>query len=385
MATRPVPRGVEIDDDACNALDGIIAKATQVTPAHRYVSVQALVDQVPDLWISVRPRPKAGPVLPETTAATVLPAALELARTNDLLGWRQLQNQLRRDFVERILPWRKERESKWPGDRNKEGGVAYTDSLLEFSMGRLIFGLAGVYSNNAALADQRQVVEDLLSVPDWNRGGTTAIIEAPRTLVFLFQYLHGALCMAYKQPDLALQLARMAVPDPDRADTWPLWRDHGLVGWPKLLGGTCDWAWEYLCSVRDRQPILAEFFPLKSDYEGALAAYSMLIVMHEVADDASSATPEALGNPDNFRLDFPPLFVGMSREVLTVAARQTLRNKQVVDRVAAQALTRADVMQKLWPARRKAIFRWGSEVFHRHYYDADRDNPIPKELGLASS
>lgn len=34
MATRAVPRGGELDDDACNALDGVIAKATQVTAAH---------------------------------------------------------------------------------------------------------------------------------------------------------------------------------------------------------------------------------------------------------------------------------------------------------------------------------------------------------------
>jgi hypothetical protein len=385
MATRPVPRGLELDDDACNVLDGIIAKATQVTPAHRYNSVQALADQVPELWISVRPRPKPGPVLPDTTPATVLPAALHLAQTNDLLGWRQLQNQLRRDFVDRIVSWRKEWEWKWPGDRNKEGGIAYTDSLLALSMGRLVFGLAGVYSNNVALADQRQVVEDLLSVPDWSRAGTTAIFEAPRTLVYVFQYLHGALCMSYGQPDLALQLARMSVPDRDRADTWALWRDHGLVGWPELLGGSCDWAWEYVVKLRDRHPVLEQFFALKSDYEGALATYSMLMVLYNVADDASSATPEALANPDNLGLDFPPLFVGQSSEVITGAARRTLRNKQLVERVAALAGTNVDAMQKLWPARRKAIFRWGREVFHRHYFDTDRDNPIPRDIGLTSS
>ena len=201
----------------------------------------------------------------------------------------------------------------------------------------------------------------------------------------MFQYLHGALCMAYGQPELALQLARMLVPDPDRSDTGPLWKEHGLVGWPKLLGGSCDWAWEYVVNLRDRYPVLEQFFPLKSDYEVALAAYSMLIVLYEVADDASTATPEALANPENFGIDFPPLFLQMSSETIAVAARRTLRNKQLVERVAIQALAKVDTIRKLWPSRRKAIFRWGQDVFRRHYFDADRDNPIPKDIGLHGS
>jgi serine/threonine protein kinase len=116
MATRPVARGQELDDDTCNLLDGVIAKATQVTPAHRFTSVQALSDQLPELWISAKPRPKPGPVLPDTSATTVLTAALELARTSDQLGWRQLQNQLRRDLAERLIAWRTQRERAWPGD-----------------------------------------------------------------------------------------------------------------------------------------------------------------------------------------------------------------------------------------------------------------------------
>ncbi|HEX7702864.1 MAG TPA: hypothetical protein VF403_19130, partial [Kofleriaceae bacterium] len=107
--------------------------------------------------------------------------------------------------------------------------------------------------------------------------------------------------------------------------------------------------------------------------------------LYEVADDASTATPEALATPDNFGLDFPPLFLGMSSEAIAVAARHTLRNKQLVERVAAQALTNVDTMRKLWPARRTAVFRWGREVFHRHYFDGDRDNPVPKDIGLIGS
>ncbi len=370
MGTRPVPRGLELDDDACNALDGIIAKATQVTPTHRYRSVQALADQLPDLWISMRPRAKPGPVLPDTTAATVFPAALELARANDQLGWRQLENQLRRDFVNRIAPWRKEFEPKWRVDKDKDAGSATTDTLLDVAMGRIVFALGGVFSSNPSFADQRRLIDDLLSIPDWSLGGTTAIAHAPRALVYVVHYLHGALCMTYGQAELALQLAQHLVADTQRAETRPLWMEHEFNGWPKLLGGTCTWAWEYMCSMRQRQPILQQLFALQSDFNVGLAAYSMLLSLHELAVDAAVATPEQLADP-KYVIDFPALFIGMPRETITVASRQTFGNRPLVARVAERAGAKVEVMRKLWPNRKQLFLKFYSDVFDRWGY---RDN-----------
>jgi hypothetical protein len=378
MATRALPRGLEIDDDACNALDRIIAKATQVTPAHRYSSVQALADQLPDLWLSMKPRPKTGPVLPDTNVAVVLPAALELARTSDQLGWRQLQNQLRRDLVDGLTAWRNENERNWPGDRNKEGGAQFTDAVLDLAIGRIVFGLAGVYSNNPAFTDQRLVAEDLLTVPNWSPGGTAAISDAPRTLVYVYQYLHGALCMSYGQPDLALQLAGLTISEPYKSETHPLWRDRGLVGWPQLLGGTCTWAWEYVRSLRERRPALEQFFALQSDFDVGLAAYSMLLVLHELADDAARATPEAIAKAD-FLLDVPPLFTAMSPETVGAAARRTFGSPPLVARVAERAGGNVDTMRRLWPSRKKLILKFNREVFNQWGY-IDRA-PMPEHLG----
>jgi hypothetical protein len=78
-------------------------------------------------------------VLPDTSAATVLPAALELARTNDQLGWRQLQNQLRGDLVERLPTWRTEHERHWRSDKNKEMGAQFTDAVLDLAIGRIVY------------------------------------------------------------------------------------------------------------------------------------------------------------------------------------------------------------------------------------------------------
>jgi len=379
MATRPVPRGNELEDEACNVLDGIIAKATQVTPSHRFASVRSLLGQLPELWLAVRPRSKLAMILPGASAQAVLPVALELARTSDQLGWRRLQNQLRRDFVGAVQSWRKEREPKWRSDKDQGVGAEFTDSLLDLAMGRMALGLTGVYSGHSAFSDQRQIVDDLLSVPGWSRGGKDAIFEAPRTLVFVFQYLHGALCMDAKQHELALRLARMDVAKVDRAETLPLWRDSGLVGWPRLLGGNCRWAWEYLCGLRERRPLLEEFFALSSDYDAGLAAYSMLMVLVDLAEDAARAAPEALAKPDAFMLAVPPAFIGMSREVVASAARRTLCSKEVLESVASGANAKISTMQQLWSARRAQIYQFSREVFDRWLHPGDK--PLPDLLG----
>lgn len=59
MATRPVPRGPDLDDEACSLLDRVVAKATQAVPANRFASIKEMADQLPELWLSARPRPLA--------------------------------------------------------------------------------------------------------------------------------------------------------------------------------------------------------------------------------------------------------------------------------------------------------------------------------------
>lgn len=365
MATRPVPRGRDLDDDACDILDRIIVKATQVAPGNRFGSVQEIADQLPELWLSVRPRPKASLTVASTDPATVLPVALELARKNDQLGWRQLEDHLRRGLMDGLVKWRADNENEWR-DRNKEIAFSVTDKIFDAACGRLIFALVGVYSNNPALADQRHVVDDFLTIPSWDLGGRTAIVEGPRALLYMLHYLHGALCLRYGQLDLAIQLAAVPVPYERGDGASPLWQ-HLDITWPKLLGENCLWAWEYLCGLREQRMVLQELFALQTDFDVGLASYSMVLSLLEFAADAASASPRDLTQEKVF-LDVPPLFLGMERNTIVAAARRTVWNRAVVERIADRTGSSLSTMRQRWPDWKKHLLKFHRAAFHAWGY-----------------
>jgi hypothetical protein len=368
MGTRPVPRGRDLDDEACDILDRIITKATLVIPENRFTSVQEMADQLPELWYSVRPRPKTSLAVASTDPATVLTVALELARKNDQLGWRQQEAYLRRGLMDGLVKWRADNEREWR-DGHKEIAFLVTDKIFDVACGRLIFALAGVYSNNPVLADQRRVVDDFLTIPSWNPGGTTAIVEGPRALLYLFHYLHGALCLSYGQIDLAIQLAAVPVPSERGDDTSPLWRHTDLTGWPKLLGGDYDyvWAWEYLCGLRERRTVLQQLFALQTDFDVGLASYAMVLSLLEFAADAARASPLDLTQEHIF-LDVPPLFLGMASNTIVTAARCTVGNRALVERIVDLTGSSHSTMKQRWPDWKKCLLKFHRAAFKSWRY-----------------
>lgn len=359
MGTRPVPRGVDLDDEACDALDRVIVKATQAVATHRFSSVAQMVEQLPDLWWSVRPRPKT--ISLSVAGEPVLPAAFEAVRRNDQLGWRQLENQVRRDMVPALLQWSTESEATLRVVRDEGGWKDIVDSLFIAARPRLSMALAGVYAGHPAMLDQRHVVDEFLRVPDWPTSGATPLVQAPRALVYLFHYLHGAVCLTQGQIELALQMSEAQVPALRHGEARELWLERDLSGWPKLLAGNAQFAWKYLRGLYENEMFLRELFALRNDYEVGLAAYSMLLSLREMASYA--AIPSAFAQPADLRLSFPPMFAMMSTETIGDAARRTIGSSSVVQAVALRAGAPASAMAQLWPTWKKLIAKYQQEVF----------------------
>lgn len=158
LSTRPVPRGIDLDDQACEALDRVISKATQAIAANRYASVNEMVAHLPDLWITVRPRPAAEPPLPSLDAAVVLPTALDLAQRDDRIGWWRVEQQLRRAMTDRIKSW--QRDVQRAPVKDAADLPPLVDRLLDAVSGRFAFGLAGVVSHQPGFVDQTRLIED---------------------------------------------------------------------------------------------------------------------------------------------------------------------------------------------------------------------------------
>jgi serine/threonine protein kinase len=369
LGARSVPRGGDLDDDACDAIDRVIAKATQAVPLHRFSSVREIVDQLPDLWISIRPRPTMQVALAAFDAAVVWPAALSLARTNDHVGWWQLEQQLRRAYPDQLKQWRAELDHG-PRITKRSELPPIADRLMSAVGGRIMFGLAGVVSQQVGVLDQTRMIDDLLTVPDWPTGPEFAF-EAPRGLVYIFQHLHGALCCERNRIDLALQFAATSVASARSDRRSPLWRTHDLTGWPKLLGGACTDAWRYLIGLRGRFAPLAEVFALQTDFDVGLASYSMLLGLVEFAHDSKSLARKSEEEWRTLRLslDVPPMFIELDRETVRTAARRIIENAEVVRSVAERANVEHSLMRDLWRRWLVVVQRYYVEINPSHFGD----------------
>jgi len=360
---RAIARGAELSDEVCDAFERILARALQGPPANRYESIQQMLDAIPPVWLA--PKPLAVPATAGALdGATVVPTALSLARAKDLIGWRQLEGQLRADYPTRIASWRRDNEGRdKPTFTTKEGLFAVIDRLVQAISGRIDIALVGVYSQESGLVDQRRVLDDLITIP-WDTTGRKFAAQAPRGAAFLFHHLHGALACSLERPDLAVRVAEGEFPahDPQygRLPAWRLPDLHRPVTFEKR-----EWAWEYLTEARARMPELAFLFALQRDFDVGLASYSMLMSLLEVAYDADSTMRAIEGGQLKFldRFDVPPMFAEMSGEVRREAAARIFGSQEVVRMVVERAKAKPERVRAVWPMWNKGLNRqvhnWG--------------------------
>jgi serine/threonine protein kinase len=359
LGCRAVPRGLHVDDDACELLDRVIVKATQAQPQNRFSSVKELIDQLPELWLSAKPQPSKSIPVAIMSPAKVVGETLKLVRANDALSLRQLEQQLRRESVPRILQWRA--EVGHPGSFSPQD---LTDQLLATVEARLALALAAAYAERPGAAETRRLIEDLTSIPGWEPGGYGTIVYAPRTMVYLVHYLHGALNMSLGQLEACVQVAEAPVPSEDGSDLSPLWKDRGLTGYPGLLGDRLDTAWNYVMRLWGRRPELHTMFALESDYQEGLAAYGLILSLMELAEESLQPWRDLT----NSRLSVPAPFVRMPHATLARAARRTSGNRAVVKAIASRVGANSEAMQRLWPTWKSLMSKyrgsefWGGEL-----------------------
>ena len=358
---RPVVRGGPISDEACDILERILHKATASRPSDRYARVRELQEAIPNLWLAPKSLPAKSTESPSSDPSEFVEQALQYARAQDRISWRTLENQVRRLYQPELIAWR----TNW--DRrtiHNEGDVLERiDDLLIRTRLRLLLPLAGVFSEVPGMVDQRRTVEDLPHVGGWNFGGLTINIGAPRGLLYLFHYLHGALCLELHRRDLAIALALSSVRDDNQGKPHPLWKLRDLTCWPALFGGNSKIAWNYLRALPEKLSVLERFFGTRRDFEIGLASYSMLLSLIELAVDAKRVISEGHQNLD---LDVAPVFLLFSRDVREIATSRTFGNRESVEEVAGALRADPADMRRLWPVWRESILR------HRVRGDPDR-------------
>ena len=152
---------------------------------------------------------------------------VELARQDDTLGWRQVVKRLRPLINSSLTDWRNQHEGRRIDD--VQDLHAIVDEAMSSLAPVFLVALAGVESGKPRFNDQRALLDELLNVQDWQYSGAVVIADLPWALAYVYHSLHGAMCMATQQLELALGLAQMKVRKPFDTESMAVWQHHGLT------------------------------------------------------------------------------------------------------------------------------------------------------------
>lgn len=295
--------------------------------------------------------------------------SLEIARREDLIAWRKLSAKARQGLSEKLADWRKHYEREGlrglnPRDRSKlfdhvAEGVGIYQPLKAIS-------LAGVMSSNPKFNNQRAVLDDMIHPRNWNRSGVTAIADMPLTIAFVYQALHGAMCLYSDQLSLAIRLARERVTTGYRGDGNPLFKESGVIGWPPTLGGNSQMGWEFLWDLPERWAWLTEAFGDADEYRVSLCSYQVGLTLLELVEMIASGHQDLLEQND-LVLEVPIRFPAMDHEIVRRAYRRFLHSPDQIRDVWRNRKIADEVVQDAWP-------RWvslTSRAVRREYWPHD--------------
>ena len=190
------------------------------------------------------------PEIPEQveSASDAYYTAVEMTRTGDEIGWRQLIKQIKPSAFNLLIQRRQEGIAGKP-PKDKERAV---DEAIDIISPLISVALAGVESKKEQFRDQRSTLYDLLNIVGEKGGGPVVWVHIKFALGYVYHSLHGALSLFTYQLDLALSLARVNISDLYPKGHLHVWEKHDLMGWSASLGDRCIESWQYLSTAYER-------------------------------------------------------------------------------------------------------------------------------------
>ncbi|MEI9863780.1 MAG: toll/interleukin-1 receptor domain-containing protein, partial [Limisphaerales bacterium] len=264
-------------------------------------------------------------------SSEIYQAALEIARLGDLVAWRRLTKQAKASITTDLSEWRK----RWEAKRGEGGGLLITElpamcieGLSAYSS-LMCVALAGVESGREAFNNQTGVLDEIMFPKDWQGSGLTVLAEFPDTAAFVYQAIHGALCMETDQLQLAIRLATTRIQRPYESESHRLFENHELIGWPKSLNGSCTAGWSLLLELSEKLPWLKKIFGDADSYKAALYAYYLALNYYEFVDVLAAGREEDL-KKDEFWTTVPICSAGMSEQQNRQAYRLLTRKPEAM-------------------------------------------------------
>ncbi|NBR86217.1 MAG: TIR domain-containing protein [Proteobacteria bacterium] len=256
--------------------------------------------------------------------------ALDLARRGDFVSWRHLIKRVKQPIPAQLSDWQKRYVNRH--EMKIEDLPAMVLEAAAICAPLMSVALAGVESGQPKFSNQVALLDDLLCPKDWNGSGLSAVVEVPDALVFIYQALHGAVCMESDQLPLALQLARSRVQRRHQGESVVVYQDSKLIGWPESLAGHSKVAWKFLADLSGKWPWLLETFETTEDYQAALFAYYLALNTQELVDLIASGR-EAILEKAELRPDVPLTNHLLAPDIRRKGYRLLLRTPEAVRQI----------------------------------------------------
>ncbi len=271
------------------------------------------------------PADKSQPLHLEDIAdpAKIYSLAVNVAKSDDILQWRELIRNARKNIALGLAAWRE----KYPQvPSTKEALIDQSiEGINEFAP-LISMALAGIASGREKFTNQLSLLEEILNPRDWNQGGFTVVVGIPSAGAFIYQALHGAMCLYTDQVTHAISMVRSNMKFRNLNESIPIWQNHEIMGWPTSLGHNSEDAWNVLVSLPAKYPWVVSIFGDSEDYLAALVAYYLVLNINEYAY-ALKANQESIMEKDKMPLDIPLSFLRVSDEVKRRAYRLILQDQ----------------------------------------------------------
>ena len=284
---------------------------------------------------------------------------LNLARRGDMLGWRKSVQQLRRGLSESALDWRCRYQSL-----SSYSEEAVLDFLRPFEP-LMAMAIAGVESGDHKFNKQIGIIDDLVHLSGWNRGGLTGIVEQPFVSAFVYQAIHGAVSLQTGQLDLAVALARTELElypgDPSKM----LMEWSRVTGWLESFAGNCQISGTFLRQLPKHWSWINIVFGSEDDYLAAVGAYYMLLNYLEFID-AVNRDASVFVQSNSMSFDSPLYFQGETDIIQRRAYRLLLNQSEALLHIMNTSKLDNSELEKLWMIWVSWCDRWSSSVFRTY-------------------
>lgn len=302
----------------------------------------------------------------------VYETAVELTRQSDFIGWRKLIKTIKPQAFDLISSWRTKYETEPPTEK-RDTITKAVDEAVEIAAALFVISLAGVESRNKSFRDQKSLLLDFLHLEDWSPSGLEVLVQLPETLGFIYQSLHGAVCIATDQLGLAIELARMKVPSYGGGhDLIEVWQHYRLMGFVSTLGRDIVQSWDFLTGMYQRFEWAKSIFESEKEFRAALSAYYMALNLLELAIYLSQG---GRVDPRGMELDVPACFAVDNHDISARAFNLLIRDKGTLESVWQQVSIDRTQMEKAWPDWITACQQWASALHKNPFLRAQ--HPFP--------